>query len=220
MAYFSQSLGRPSPSMAYAPPGQVQWSLEPYYAAGATESKSVVLRSIPQDYFKPYSGYLTNLQGKWNPGLRHPTNPDLRLPGWIFSNKQEPQVRQLVQQIVSGQVAPMAAPAPTLIQQGQPNQFAMAMPGQPTMVPISTTGNQITPRMQTISVIRPIVGETLYLVTGGQRYPMIVQSVEETPNGYVKGATVRLGDQISAIKLNPNFEWEVPGYNVPHSIEL
>ena len=107
---------------------QVQWTLEPYYAKGATESKSVVLRSNPEAYFKPYATYLTQASGKFNPALSHPTDPNVRLPGWIFPGRSEPQVRQLVQQIVAGQIAPMAAPTPpptqsTMLQAGQPNQF-------------------------------------------------------------------------------------------------
>ncbi len=206
----------------------VQYTLEPYYAAGSSESKSLVLRSNPPDYFKPYSAYLTQAFGKYNPALRHPTDPNSRLPGWIFSNKQEQQVRQLVNQIISGQLAPMAAPVQTapVLQSGLKNQFVMtapgfqsAIPGTPTMVPISVSDGQINPRMQTISVIKPSVGETLFLSTGGQRYPMVVQSVE-TSGPYITGATVKLGDQTSSIKLNPELTWIVPGYDVPHSIEL
>jgi hypothetical protein len=235
-------------------PGQVQWSLEPYYAANATESKSVVLRSNPPDFFKNYSAYLTQINGRFNPALRHPNDPNSRLPGWIFSTKQDPQVRALVNQIVSGQIPPAAShnPLPQSSNlQGQPNQFNMmsmpgfqapgqsgfqtpgqpglpipgtpnfqiAAPGQPTLLPINTIGGQVQPRMQTISILKPAVGETLYLVVDGTRYPLLVESVEKTGD-YVTAAAVKLGDQTSRIELNKSFEWVVPSYSTPHKIEL
>ena len=87
------------------------------------------------------------------------------------------------------------------------------------MLPISTAGGVINPKMQTISVIKPIVGEILYINVNGQRYPMTVQSVDMAGE-YVIGAKVKLGDNISEIKLSPEFVWIVPGYNISHSIEL
>lgn len=68
--------------------------------------KSVVLRSIPEDFFKPYSGFLTQFSGKWNPNLKHPNDPSgaTKLGGWIFPKKNEAQVQQAVQQIQTGQV--------------------------------------------------------------------------------------------------------------------
>lgn len=220
-----------------------QWSIQPYYSAGATESKSVVLRTEPQDALKQYSGNLTALHGKYNPGLQHPQIPGARLPGWIFSSKQEAQIRGLVNQIANGQVAPMPqaqnafgqpnqftmTSAPGLLQPAypnqyqpgsfQPNQFQPAQPGPSTMIPITVSNGQIIPKSQTIVIPKPVVGETMYVIVQGQKYPMIVQSVVTTPNGqYVKGATVKIGDQISQIELDNNFNWTIPGYSIEHSI--
>lgn len=72
--------------------------------------KSVVLRSIPTDYFKPYSEFLTGLTGKWNPYLKDPSGQGT-LGGWIFPKKNEAQVRQGVQQILTGQVPAQAVAA-------------------------------------------------------------------------------------------------------------
>lgn len=92
---------------------QPQISLNDYFGG-----KSVVLRAVPEDFFKPYSEFLTQLNGKWNPNLKHPNDPTgqqgLKLAGWIFSKAKEPQVRQAIQQILSGQVpAQPKAYAPT-----------------------------------------------------------------------------------------------------------
>lgn len=170
----------------------VTWTLEPYYAPGATESKSVVLRSQPPDFFRPYSSYLTEARGRFNPHLSDPSGG--KLPGWIFSNKEEAQVRQLIERLV--QLPPMA------------------IPGPPTLIPISAD-----PRIQVISIIRPIPGERLTLLTGDQSYPMEVLSVEETPDGYVKGAIVKIGDQTSQIQVNNDFKWQVPHFHSPHNIQ-
>ena len=231
---------------ATTPSGQqVQWSLDPYFAAGATESKSVVLRSIPEDFFKGYLVYFTQLSGKYNGALRHPTDTNSRLPGVIFPNSKADAVRELIQRILTGQVTPQASHGPSQQTisyqqpsaiQGQPNQFMMtafgipqnptpgfssALPGPSSTVSISTLGGQINPRMQTITTIKPVAGETIHLVVEGQRYPMIIKSVETSPNTeYVVGATVEVGGQLSSLKLDPNFHFKIPGYATPHSVEL
>lgn len=223
--------------------GGVQWSLEPYFTADGV-SRSKVLRSIPGDYFKKYSGNLTQISGKFNPQLKHPNDPNARLPGWIFSNKTEQQVRQLVTAIVAGQVQPIATQAqtyqaPSMLQSGVPGQFTMqapgfpaqqpssfqsAIPGPSTLVPITTQGGQVNPRMQAVSVLKPVVGETLYIIVSGQRYPAVVQSITEE-DGFTTKAITKVGEQLSEIELVsstpfPKMKWVVAGYTTPHSVDL
>lgn len=72
---------------------------------------SIVVRTNPEDFLKNYSGHLVNLSGKWNPGLDYPVKGgSSKKGGWIFSKKSEPQVRQLLQMILAGQV-PQAPPS-------------------------------------------------------------------------------------------------------------
>ena len=68
--------------------------------------RSIVVRTNPQDFFKPYSEYLTQYSGKFIPGLDYPNKGgQTKVPGWIFPKKNEAQVRQALSQILSGQVA-------------------------------------------------------------------------------------------------------------------
>lgn len=78
---------------------QPQISLDDYTA------KSIVLRAVPEDFFRPYSQFLSQqpLNGKYNPNLRDPSGQGIK-PGWIFPKTKEAQVRQAIQQILSGGV--------------------------------------------------------------------------------------------------------------------
>lgn len=71
--------------------------------------RSIVARTVPEDFLRNYSGHLVNLNGKWNPNLKDPSG-QAKLGGWIFPKKNEQQVRQLLQMIVAGQV-PQAPPS-------------------------------------------------------------------------------------------------------------
>lgn len=92
---------------------QPQISLNDYFGG-----KSVVLRAIPEDFFKPYSEFLTQFSGKWNPHLKHPSGQEgVKLAGWIFPKTKEEQVRQAITQILSGSVPTQSrAPTPGLSQ--------------------------------------------------------------------------------------------------------
>lgn len=99
--------------------------------------KSIVLRSNPADFFKNYSGHLTPLMGKYIPSLDYPVKGGAtKVPGWIFPKKNEPQVRQMLQMIISGQV-PQAAPS--YQQPSQSPSFGQTLAptgsfGQPTSI--------------------------------------------------------------------------------------
>lgn len=82
---------------------QPQVTLNDYFGG-----KSIVLRSVPEDFFKPYATFLMDLTGKWNPNLKDPSGQGT-LGGWIFPKTREIQVWQGIQQIISGQVPAQSA---------------------------------------------------------------------------------------------------------------
>jgi hypothetical protein len=73
--------------------------------------KSIVVRTEPTEFLKPYAGNLTAVSGKWNYGLKDPTGT-AKLGGWIFPKKNETQVREVLSGIIQGTVQPSSA-APT-----------------------------------------------------------------------------------------------------------
>uniref|UniRef100_A0A6C0IZG3 Uncharacterized protein n=1 Tax=viral metagenome TaxID=1070528 RepID=A0A6C0IZG3_9ZZZZ len=85
--------------------------MQPQFEIHDYTDKSIVVRVNPEDFLRNYSGHLVNLNGKWNPGLDYPVKGgSSKRGGWIFSKKNEPQVRQLLQMILTGQV-PQASPS-------------------------------------------------------------------------------------------------------------
>jgi len=211
--------------MAYQP----QISIEDY-----NPGVSVALFSQPQDFFRPYSQYLKQIGGKFNYNLRG-------RPGWIFSKSREQELRQTVSQIVSGQMParaqPTYGPSAPATQQGlagilQANQPMLAAPmqakfpppGESPIVqpfPISMLPGAVPSGYQQVivTVPRPEAGKTLLFETGGQKFPVTVESVQQS-GGIVDAAVIQLSDgQRTQIKLEGS-EWKIPGFAQPHSISV
>lgn len=182
----------------------VNWTLNPYYKVGSTESRSIVLRSDPADFFRKYSDALGQF-GTWNPSLVHPTDPNGRLPGWIFPSKKETEVRKLIESIINGSI--------------EPTTLQSAQPGSSQIIPIMTTSQEVISRVQTITLIRPIVGDTLYLSVNGIRYPIEVKSITKIQDEIITEAIVSLGTNNFTIRLS-DFKWQLVDYKVTHKIEL
>lgn len=100
---------------------QPQLSLTDYFGG-----KSIVLRSLPEDFFKSYSQHLINLGGKWNPNLKAPSGVGT-LGGWIFPKSKEATVRNGLAQITSGHVQPQATYSS--LNQGQVDTLQQAIYG-------------------------------------------------------------------------------------------
>jgi hypothetical protein len=95
---------------------------QPQISLDSYSEKAIVLRAVPDDYFKAYANFLKELGGTWNPYLKAPSGQGV-LGGWIFPKKKEDQVRQGVNQILSGQVTPQpvySSQPQTLLTQQQP----------------------------------------------------------------------------------------------------
>lgn len=115
--------------------------------------RSIVLRSNPPDFFKPYSRFLTQVSGKWNPNLKDPSRQGV-LPGWIFPKSKQAQVQQAVQQILSGQIPAQSPVANTL---NQPQVQTLTMLSQQ---PVNTLQNLLS-RAQAQSMSQAVpVGST------------------------------------------------------------
>ena len=82
--------------------------------------------------------------------------------------------------------------------------------------PVSVTD----PRMQTIILLELVVGGILYLIVDNQKYSMLILTVEMSSKGTCAvGATISIGNQIHAIRMDSNFEWKIVGYDTVHSVE-
>jgi hypothetical protein len=219
---------------------QPQISLTDYFGG-----KSIVLRSDPEDFFKPYSTFLTQFSGKWNDKLKNPTDTG-KLAGWIFPKTREDAVRQGLTQILSGQVPAQAvytAPTqnqslltvsnPTTLQQmlstvqartmGQSQpvfEIQNAVPVGPLTIPNVTT--PLIPQgyqQVTYIAIKPVVGQTLQLNIAGQKIPVAVESVEVNNDITNQAIVVTPDGQRTMIRLN-NDQWSIPNYQQGHSISL
>ncbi len=187
-------------------------------------SKSVVLRAVPEDYFKPYSQKLTEVGGKWNPYLKEPQGSQNVLGGWIFQKTKENEVKQLVNQILSGQVAqappkysPLPSSAPTIMN-GSPQPAIFGSLQHAGLVRAGVPP-AVRPGYQQIELIKPEVGGTLYLELGGSKHPIKVESVQEE-QGIVVSATILLPDgQRTQISIQKP-QWKIVGLPNEHSIIL
>lgn len=168
-----------------------QVSLTDYFGG-----KSVVLRAVPEDFFKPYSDFLTGLGGKWNPHLKHPSGQEgIKLAGWIFRKTDEAKIREAVNSILSGQVpvATRAQPLPTamsamgaqpqntlqlLLSSAQRRDMSQPVPTgnqspvfTPQSVPVMPPANILTPINQLPGAAPPGYQQITYVVikpeTGG-----------------------------------------------------
>lgn len=205
--------------------------MQPQFDIRDYTDRSIVVRTVPENYLQNYSGHLTNLSGKWTRNLdnpvKDPTGQAGKLGGWIFPKKNEPQVRQLLQMIAAGQVpqAPPSYQRPTLAPTTAPSFMpsaslltAAAATATPTRkdLPVATAPlfNPLSPivglpglaqpgyQQIMCTVLRPTTGGTLQLQVGGQKIPLTVDSTSSR-DGIVDQAIVSLPDgQRTTIRLN------------------
>lgn len=192
---------------------------------------SIVVRSQPDDFLKPYAGILTSHSGKWNPNLKAPTGSG-RLGGWIFPKKNEAAVREALSNILGGAQAPI--PSARQLQYSARQESRQGTAVRPT----SPTTQQVRPvtvptrkpltgailpggapagfQQMMITVIKPEVGQTLNLTAEGQT--VAVQVIEKIDDRQFK---IQMGEgddaQYSFIALET--AWKVPGYCAEHVIE-
>ena len=191
----------------------MSYTITPY------SEKSIVLRTTPANLFQPYSEYLKNANGKYNPNLKHPTTPDAKLPGWIFSNKHEQNVRHVAESIlntINSQTPQTTYPGSS--QTAYPGSSQTAYPGPSQTAYSGPTVPGRSTLIATPTQVTPEVGKTLYLVTPEGRYPMTITGIEKC-GPYVTGADIKFGEQLSKIVLGSDYRWQVPGFNTLHTIE-
>lgn len=212
---------------------QPQVTVQDYFGG-----KSIVVRAVPEDFFKPYSEYLTNVTGKWNPNLKDPSGEG-KMPGWIFPKSKEPQVRQAIQNILSGQVTAQVPRYSHHTTTSSPQTVSMSNAGglQNALSALHAREIGIAPPVQVTQsslltpsipagyqevrylVIKPVTGGTLKINVNNQVIPVTVESVE-TENGFTTKAIVAIPDgQKTTIHLM-NDQWKIVGYDIPHTINL
>ena len=168
--------------------------------------KAIVLRSQPEDYFKPYSTYLTQLFGRWNPNLTSPTGQG-KLGGWIFSKKREQELRDLVANITSGSLQPIA---PSYRKQS--TLYTDSPIFKPSFKQMSDSPIPVGYQC----IIKPMQGDILYLNVGGQKHPINIQSSTSTKD-IVDNAIFTLNGQTSKMQLVGGI-WQIPLFEQEHSI--
>lgn len=184
--------------------------------------KSLALFSQPPDFFKPYAQYLKQIGGKFNYNLRG-------RPGWIFSKNREQDLRSVVQQITTGQLPSLPVRQTPFTQQGitgilQPSSVIVTpaiKPAESPSTPTTVLPSLVPSGYQQVIILvpRPEVGKSLTLEVAGQKFPVEVESVEESP-GIINAGVIRLSDgQRTRIKLE-NGVWKIPGFAQQHSISV
>lgn len=123
--------------------------------------KSIVVRSEPEDYFKQYSAYLSQL-GRFNPNLRARSGQG-KEPGWIFPKSKETDVQTLIDKITSGELATKTKSYEK--QKSSTNPLGSLLTGQQIMV------------------YQPKIGETMNLVMGDRNIQVKVK--ERNGNSFI-----------------------------------
>lgn len=205
--------------------------MQPQVTIKEYSPKSIVLRVVPDDFFKPYAQHLTNIGGKWGPYLKEPPGSQNVLAGWIFQKSKEGELRNLINAILAGQV-PAAPPkygntqtvssAPTFVSSvPTPSIFGtLQHSGLVRVTGAPVTGIPVTrPGYQQIELIKPEVGGTLQLELGGQKYAVKVESIQEE-QGVVTSATILLPDGQRAQIAIQKPQWKITGFTQDHTILL
>ena len=208
-------------------------------------AKSIVLRSIPTDFFKQYSQHLTqpDVAGKWNPGLKEPPGSQNVLAGWIFPKRFEARVRQVVDQIVSGQVGqappkwmaqpaaptfatgPTFAPAPSFSLPSTPSVFGQLR--HPGLIAPPTSSPQVVPQLTAAPQMAPTFAPPPLPVMPAHK-PTVEGNIQLELGGYKYHVTMESLNGNTAILLLPDgqkahielegSEWKITGFPQPHSI--
>lgn len=187
---------------------------------------------------KPYKDALMAVHGKYNPNLKDPTNPAQKAPGFIFSNKQLPAVQQLLQQIQTGAVQPVAATTPRrggYAGRGArggyggttPTRVAPAAPVPPANVRLPGDAAPIKVAMPTIEyqtvtyrVVKPAVDMKANIIRDGTQTPTTVIMVNPGKENAIDTVYVQDDKQPdSNYQLGiVNGDWKVIGLLEPHSV--
>ena len=177
---------------------QPQYSLTEYFGG-----KSLVLRSIPTDFFKPYSNHLTQAGGKWNANLKDPSGVGV-LGGWIIAKSKTAQAQSAITQIMSGQV--QAQPSYSS-NQGQTDTLQQAIYGAPMNSAQNSSANsmqQIIARAQAQNV-----------AAQQPQAPMTANSMQQILS---RAQAQNMASQPS-IEIIPLATPEIPSFNnIPSSI--
>lgn len=149
------------------------------YQLESYSDRSIVLRSTPPDFFKPYSDTL-KAYGKYNPHLTGGA-------GWIFPLKKKEEVETVLQTILQG----------------------------------NGTKNVRDPRYQMVlcPVVKPKVGDTLFLYLRENKVPLKVVDLIWDPKG-TSSATVESSTEGNVHTMVLKFgQWQIPDIAEVHRID-